>query len=406
MEQLYSHLTKDAFIYATHQAAEARGRPDGQFQSHLRFVPFLEKTWSLPTEPHIANFKSNLLAIIEHHAQVSPQYKRQEELTIETISWFAHSVATLFADINQMVISYTGCPLPLLETTRIPRTTSSKHIGLAIEKFQQFCAENPNEKFDLAASLEAEDYSQFAYELWSLIFYFSKKAFGEYTDLISSYALWKYVAKETSQEIIDWNVRPPCGEAYRRQFKHLFERDYGRNGGNKSGGRPTNKGPALKSPEPVLEPVLESLDEALDLLQANDIQEAVLETDKIFVSNETPRRPSATNGGDRPYGRSSQQSPSGDNAQTDRRSTSRAHSSGTFEADSDSNTTDANTQKALDEVSRSIKRMLSNSDMAEICLSPQNSFLRRQQHVLIAEAGFDTESRGADDNRYVCLKRR
>jgi hypothetical protein len=61
---------------------------------------------------------------------------------------------------------------------------------------------------------------------------------------------------------------------------------------------------------------------------------------------------------------------------------------------------------ALKETKSAIQKMTKNKTIFEFNLAPQNSFVRRQQHNVATEAGFDTESRGESRGRYVCIRRK
>ena len=65
-----------------------------------------------------------------------------------------------------------------------------------------------------------------------------------------------------------------------------------------------------------------------------------------------------------------------------------------------------NMEDALKEAHKGVLEMQKNPSLFEFCLNPQNSFVRRQQHVVIAEGGFETESRGNARERHVCILRK
>jgi hypothetical protein len=360
-------LTKDSFIYTTNQAYEARIQNDGSFNSHLKYEPFLEKTWLLPQNYDLNSFKKTLGEIIEHHFEKLPNYKRDETVNIENIAWFSHSIAALFADIEFLVMAYTGHALPLLPTSQIPRTNTSKNISLAIKKYVDFKNHVTNgEKFSLFPLTEEDNTNAdelYTQELWSLIFYLIRKVFGSYTDVISLYATWKYVAKSSVVEAIDWNTRPPCGSAYRKEFKHLFVKDYQKNGFKKNTDSSKND---FKTP-----------------------QSAAVLNEKS--SNELPIKPFPE------YKPKSNEYKPKFNEYKEK--TNRP------EKDFQKNQ-DELIDKAVLEASLAVEKMKKNGHVKEIALSPQNSFIRRQQHVVISEGGFETESRGEEESRYVCVKRK
>lgn len=392
-------ITKDSFIYSVNQAYEARIQNDGSFNSHLKYEPFLEKSWSIPKNPDINTLKKILSEIVEHHFTKLPNYRREEKVDIENISWFSHSFAALFADIEYLLIAYTSHGFPILSTPIIPRTNSSKSIIAAIKKYSCFKDDSTNtEKFSLFP-LVGEDNDNlddtYTQEIWSLIFYYIKKYFGSYAELASLYVTWKYLKKVDTSDIVDWNVRPPCGDLYRKQFKHLFEKDYVKNNSKKdnfnnkkSFNKPdNNKNAAIDeksaeeftntSPKPT-----HPLDSA---------QDRITSTSKNF--RDKPQRSNKFNDDTRRVNRPFKEQ---EHRERPPRLTKEEYQQNQEEI----------IAKAILEVELAIKNMQKNVDLQEVSLSPQNSFIRRQQHVVISENGFETESRGEDSNRYVCIKRK
>ncbi|MES2614622.1 MAG: R3H domain-containing nucleic acid-binding protein [Bdellovibrionota bacterium] len=368
-------ITKDSFIYSVNQAYEARIRNDGNFNSHLRYEPFLEKTWALPQNLDLNSLKNTLAEIIEHHYTKLPNYRREEIVNIENISWFSHSIAALFADVEFLIVAYTGHGLPTLATPKIPRTNSSKNIVLAIKKYSDFkTAATNGEKFALfpiASEGEVAVDDAYTQEIWSLVFYYIKKYYGAYAELIDLYATWKYISKVSSSDMVDWNVRPPCGDLYRKQFKHLFEKDYFKNNARKNGKENFQKPDLVQAP---------NNDEKSTENQSKP-QESF--ESKPHRTDKFPRE----SGRDKPPFRERKERP---------RNTEREPRQNQEEI----------IEKALIEVSLAIKKLNENSALHEIALAPQNSFIRRQQHELICEKGFETESQGEGDGRCVCIKRK
>ncbi len=394
-------ITKDSFVFSINQAYEARIQNDGSFKSHLKYEPFLEKTWKLPELPDIHSFKKSLSEIIEHHYKNLPNYRKKESVNLENISWFSHSLAALFADMEFLIHAYTGMGFPILPESRINRSNSSKAIACAIKKYVDFKNSNPSEeeKFSLLPledeNQEALD-AQYTQEMWSLVTYYAKRFFGEYLDLVTMYIFWKYVAKEQNTEVVDWNVRPPCGELYVKQFKHLFERDYKKNGNSKFNGNGKgnsgkfngngNGNGKFKSSENSAEnPAVETIE--------NQILESSQPNTQVEMEKVTKPSPKFSNQdkGNRRNDR---------NDFNNRKDRPRRTDKESFQNQ------DELAEKALKEVEVALKKLQKNVELTEIELAPQNSFLRRQQHMLISEAGFDTESRGEGDGRCVCIKRK
>ena len=131
-------MTEDAFLHSVNQAYEARIKPDGRFQSHLKYEPFVEKTWVFSQSLDFPSFKRILSDIIQHHYAILPHYRKEETLNLETISWFSHSMAALFADMEYLLKAYVGQGFPPFMDSKIPHTNSSKNILCAIKKYAEF----------------------------------------------------------------------------------------------------------------------------------------------------------------------------------------------------------------------------------------------------------------------------
>ncbi|WP_161597683.1 R3H domain-containing nucleic acid-binding protein [Fluviispira multicolorata] len=396
-------INSDSFIYAVHQAFEARSKANGDFNSHLRFEPFLIGSWTSPESYDFSSFKTLLSDIIAHHIKVLPHFNRNETVTLENIAWFSHSIAALFADIEFMLVSYTGFGLPKLLSGNLPKATSSKNIVFALKKYQNYIAldsEEPREPFSLfpllSESEEALD-EHYVQEIWSLIASIAKKYLDSYFELFSSYALWKYTAKEVFVEAIDWNVRPPCGIAYRKQFKELFDREREERNARRNEKHSQRKGDKDKSSfkkedrKPHYTQKIDKNDMVEKPKISSDLSTSTTEKLSFVIENsaQVPEKP-------RFEGKMQTRS-----AVAQQQNVFQGASSNPLEPKNQQNLEDA-----LHEVSKAVQKMLKNKSIPEISLNPQNSFVRRQQHVVISEAGFDTESRGDARNRHVCIKRK
>lgn len=362
-------INQDSYLFAIHQAQEARLKADGSFQSHLRYEPFLLKTWALPESSDFSTFKKNLLEVVDHHFHTLPNYRKKESVNPDNLAWFALSIATLLADLETLVVAYTGSALPKFNVPSLPKQNSSKNIILAIQKCLQSQSSSPeaseesNAKFSLFPLLDeaGTDVSEFfTQELWSLVGSFVKKVFGNYADLFVSYVEWKYSDVKEPEVAVDWNVRPPCGSVYRRQFKELFDERRHRFDKSDKGGK------YVKRPE-AAPPKKEFTDEK--------------PAPKKFQETRRPRHEDGP--------RFNDARPNGNGRHTN------SHDDG------------AQNQMALDaalkETQLAIIKIQNDRTLPEFSLAPQNSFIRRQQHVLIAEAGFETESRGEGSERCVCI---
>lgn len=356
------NIHRDTFIFSVNQAYEARSKTSGDFESHLRFEPFLEKKWSRPIEASVQELKKSLYKIAEHHFSILPQYKKNELVDLENISWFAHSIAALCADIQELLKHYVGCGLVNIQTVSREdngiahhyKVTQTKHISLAIDKFSSYLSTDQNDKFELfplkEIAQEEFDVSQkYFSEIWSLILFIVTKIFGTYGELFVSYVQWKYLQVQAQEEAVDWNVRPPCGAAYRKQFRELFMEMRNAPEGKKDFGKDKHN---HKSKD---------------------------ERSSAF----------AKSGGSVPYARKFP-------------NTSSASNSSTPNEPQESRLEVA----AVAETRAAIETLKKNPLLDDITLSPQNSFLRRKQHEVIADSGFLTESRGDGEERCVCIVRK
>lgn len=393
-------INPDAFIFAVKQAFEARLKANGDFNSHLRYEPFLTNTWTAPKNPEFNSFKSLLAEIINHHFQILPNFHRNENVNIENIAWFSHSVATLFADLNFLIMQFTGASLPEFSGNTLPRAVSSKNIIVALQKHSEYLAQAEKEAaFSLFPllneNLETVDHL-YTQEIWSLIGSFAKKTFGNYFPLLQSYILWKYTTKETTPETVDWNVRPPCGAIYEQQFKELFEKEREERFAKRQekqkarqdkGGFNDRKNAAYSAqtsdtkphfkPKTAHENTVTRTQQATTTKHSNEGPSKEYKEQKNFQE----RLPKETKVAQFTLGfkpKEQQQDPK----------------------------QQQNLEDALTEAKLAIQKMLKNKNLSEFSLAPQNSFIRRQQHSLITESGFETESLGEAKDRHVCIKRK
>jgi R3H domain len=404
-------INPDAFIYAINQAYVARSKANGEFNSHLRYEPFLTKSWVAPKTLDFSTFKTHLLEIISHHFNVLPNFHRNEAVDIENISWFSHSIATFFADLDYLLVSFVGSKLPNLPGNLIPRAATSKNIVTAIQKYSNYLNNNTEENKEEPFSLfplqsEANELLDQLYiqEIWSLIASFTKKTFGSYFELIQSYILWKYTTKETQQETIDWNIRPPCGAAYHKQFKELFDREReerfakrnernnkSRSDRDKRDNKFEDKKPLQHTPSKLVHKEKNRNDEPTQLVHKeknrNDEPTQLVHKEKNrndeptqLVHKEKNRKEDSNH---LPKSNGFQQSSiSSDQKQQQQ------------------------LEDALEEARQAIQKMVKNKNLLELNLAPQNSFIRRHQHSLITESGLETESLGESRSRHVCIKRK
>jgi hypothetical protein len=397
-------INPDAFIYSINQAFEARSKANGEFNSHLRYEPFLTKSWVIPKTLDFSSFKTHLLEIIGHHFKVLPNFQRNETVNLENISWFSHSIATLFADLDFLLTTYTGSKLPLLTGNIIPRAASSKNIVAAIQKYSNYLSnktgENIEESFTLFP-LQSESDERldqlYIQEIWSLITSFTKKIFGPYFELIQSYILWKYTSKETPQETIDWNVRPPCGAIYHKEFKELFDREREerfakRNERNHKNRQEKDKKTHQQTSSKLIHKEKQRSDESTQLVHK---EKQPSDESTQLVHKEKQRNDESTQ-----LVHKEKQLSKDDSIHLPQTKGFHQNSISLEQKQQQ------HLEEALEETRQAIQKMIKNKNLPEMNLMPQNSFIRRHQHSLITESGFETESLGESRNRHVCIKRK
>lgn len=341
-------INLDSFIYAVRQAFDARIKKQGVFESHIKYTPFLDNTWQKPEDSNVVSLKHPLNEIVQHHWVAIPQYQRHDSVTLENIAWFALSIATLFADIEYLC---------------------KETLGYGIPSQQE----------------ESDD----AKALWSLIQETVKSHFKEYAELFNLYAEWKYNPQIEKKEPVDWNVRPPCGMLYRTEFKALFDEIRNARFGNrqnqknshsqhrdKTDHRKTHNDQRKENPEQRSD----------HTEQRNENPEQRTDRRKQYDAD-SPR----TN-------RAPQHRRKNDEMRDQREHGKRQRE----RKPQDSSNTEA-LQSALEACKTAIETMKNNSNTHELSLAPQNSFIRRHQHTLITDAGFDTDSRGDGNQRHVCI---
>ena len=396
-------INPDAFIYAVNQAFQARLKANGEFNSHLRFEPFLANTWATPKAPEFNQFKTLLGDIINHHFRILPNFHRNENVDIENISWFSHSVATLFADLDYLHLQFTGSSLPAFSGHTIPKAASSKSIVAALQKYSNYLEQeqkaSPFVLFPLLNENSENIDQLYIQELWSLISSFAKKTFGSYFSLLQSYILWKYTSKDTVAEVIDWHVRPPCGAAYERQFKELFDKEREERYAKRS---ERHKGKHDK--------------EGADRKKTSSAHHQSLNGKRPQHEEHSPRSASEPQKQKFEFKEPKEKEqkfefkePKEQKNHTERHP--REHRQQQFHSNSKGNHQYEQKQQqdlevALEETRQAIQKMIKNKGLNEFSLTPQNSFIRRQQHELITESGFETESLGEAKNRHVCIKRK
>ncbi len=372
-------INKDTVLFQIQESFDARYKDQQKFDSHLRYESFLnpEKNQS-EIKKDIQFFKKEMKEIVEHHKNILPQYRKQENINLETISWFTLSVSTFVADMQQLYYSLFQNSLPLLSVHEFPRKNSSHTLALALQKMQ-----NPqDENFQLFPLMDAENNdvtNEFIEEFWSFVWYLIRQSFGKYAVLFQDYLLWKYVENKTKDgEETDWNIHPPCGEIYRKTFKQLFDYKDRPDFRNKNRG---SEKPSFKN-------------------NSNDDNRSA--QNNVNDENQSPQN------------NSSEETQPRFGAHKEKTFVSRKDiekNNGRFVKDNfrdkrqfrEKTTDSKQLDLALQEVHEGIEKLKSQSDLKSYGLKPQNSFVRRQQHVVITDAGYQTESVGDGDERYVSI---
>lgn len=317
-------INLDSFIYSIRQAFDARSKKHGIFESHLKYTPFLDNTWQKPDSADISSLKTPLSEILKHHWVAIPHYQRHEPVTLENISWFALSMATLLADIDYLCKESLGYGLP----SKQDQTDDTK-------------------------------------ALWALVTNSVHEVFKDYASLFDIYTEWKFNPHIEKKEPVDWNVRPPCGVLYKTEFKALFDEIRNARFGNRNQSKNQHTQHKDKAGR--------NNDHSEQNRQKTD--------DSNHRSTEKPQRQHKPRQHD-------------DAARDDRRS---RRPKKLFEDGG------AALKAALEDCKKALETMKENSNLHELALPPQNSFIRRHQHTFVTDAGFDSDSRGEGDQRHVCI---
>jgi hypothetical protein len=382
------HLTNDSFLYACQSEFSARTKKDGSFRSHLRFDPFLVGAYQRPNSATWQDFVQLVSDVIQHHVTITPQFRRNEPLNLETVSYFSCSIATLFADLETACKEMFGISLPIIPAEPPEYSPDSPVSKGLIDSRNLFlhhlnASENIEQSFDpFPEGSPAERQGQWACEVWDALAELIHKNYRDYADMAMGFAYWKYQESEPKQAI-DWRVRPPVGEAFAKEFKPLQRRAERSGGGSGRGER--SSGGFSKG-------------------------------DRSERGDRAPRNTKdgrhEQNAGRPPRHSAETRAPQGADSQPSRRKPEREKNTrqtggrGTRAEKRDSGiTSEQQLENSLQDVYKAIESLKSNASMHEIALQPSNSFIRRQQHSLAVELGFDTESRGEGRDRGVVIKK-
>lgn len=446
-------LNADTFLFSCYEADTARTKKNGSFNSHLRFEPFLLGDFQLPAKPDIKKLRTQVTDILKHHFFISPQFRRKEDVNNDTISFFTIAITTLFADLEALFRIYTGAGLVKIPADQVEFSGSYPFLRAALLKFQTYAANSsaesePFELFPLSISAEDDDGNDqklvFASEVWDILSEGIYAHFPDHSEAIMSYAFWKYQTIP-ERELIDWRVRPPVGDLFFKAFKGMMPRGDrfgsprsggggGRSGersgpggkGSDRGGKPSSggaggRGTSERGASAPSQGMSQSTRKNFEP-QSQEPQTAQRGSGTGFqaaapaaADERAPRKalqPRAAEDGHRTTERADRNDRSGSSSERGPRE--KSHRGGgrseRFEGRPGGNegphlTSDDLLQVALDEVRQMATRFKKDSTLNEIALKPANSFVRREQHTLAIELGFETESRGEGRLRTVYLKR-
>jgi len=430
------HLTNDSFIYACQSEFAARSKKDGTFNSHLRFEDFLTGTFSRPGNPTIKDVARIFAAIAKHHTHITPQFRRREPINLDTVAYFTCAIATLFADLESACKEFFGVGLPVIPETP-PEYSADAPVAsaLLIARSEYLKTIQADSSADLPfdafprpefATLTGMQQSQiWSCEIWDLVADVLHTAFGEYADATMGFAYWKYQEVPAKTEI-DWRVRPPVGEAYAKAFKPLQRNargDRGDRGGDRRGrddrpprDRQREHGEKHAERQEARPP----REKHAERQEARPPREKHAERPEERAPREkhaerTEERAPREKHAERPEERGNRgrhgEHDRGDSRSTHGRSDRRSEGGERHRSRRDAPDVSGRTQSteqqlndALAEVRQAAETLKNNPALLEVQLIPNNSFIRRQQHSLAVEMGFDTESRGEGRDRGVVLR--
>ncbi|MEN9809788.1 MAG: hypothetical protein RLZZ488_1355 [Pseudomonadota bacterium] len=413
------HLTNDSFIYACQSEFAARTKKDGSFNSHLRYEEFLTSSFSRPANPTMKDVARLFTAIAKHQTQATAQFRRNEPINLETVSYFTCAIATLFADLESACKELFGTGLPIIPETPPEYSTEAPIATSLLNARSTYLSQGQSGDSEPAVfeafprsefpNLTAEQQAQlWSCELWDLIADALHSSLGEYADAAMGFAYWKY--QEVPQKPdIDWRVRPPVGEAYAKAFKPLLRKHSDR------GDRSFDKRDRFDRKDRGDRP---DRGERTDKHERGGRGERPAHTGEASAGEQPKtghetRKPRSESGAPQRDGlpTSAQARPERSEHTRQPRGERRGEQSDRPRGGREARTPNTGPQsseqqlnEALEEVRQAITSLSKNPAMGEIQLKPNNSFIRRQQHSLAVELGFDTESRGEGRDRGVVIR--
>lgn len=390
-------LTKDAFFYSCQTAFEARNKKDG-FDSYLRYEPFLLKTYKLPESANAKTFSKELTQIFQHHLLKTAQFKRKETITLDNHAWFTQAIATLLADVGTLLSNYTGQKIPYIPHEPVEFSDARPVLNAAIAKYKNVLLKNDDEKnqfqlFPIAEGLEeenkvaeAEQPLVFAAEVWDLLVQNIENTFSaEHAQMILEFFDWNFRPEQKNDKQIDWRIRPPVGELFFKYQKAMgFIKERPRFGDRKRDSqkdfKDKNNRDSRESKE-AREPRENRPQRSDRNGEREDNKKRYTREDAAFQRRERPQK---------------ERVEFEDNKQALEHLRLKAIEQNCLEL----------FDAALEEVREAHEKFDADKKLTSLPLAPQNPFIRRAQHSLAIELGYETESSGEGRERCVCLQRK
>jgi hypothetical protein len=394
-QSMNDNLSQDQFLFSCKEALVARTTKKG-FDSHLRYDPFLFGTYQPPQSRTVTAFRRELAQIFSHSFNETAQFRRQETIDLETISFFSLAIATLIADTETLLLAYGGIRLPC--TQGVPRAVKdndplpalaalfasfSAHTlaqeGLNPEDAEPFSPFPLDEPGDAAA-----DATRVAEEFWGVVFTEVKRTFPRHHSAIVSFVRWHF-QPEPEQVAIDWRTRPPVGEAFSQYLRSI---QGSRAGAHSSrNGRFNGEGREPRSPRGA------PPDTAGNRPRGGENRGSRGPTDgrparNAFAGTRAPLEPH------RPHREAAGPETPSNNQEA----------GGDLSSGRSPEELQRLTEQITQEVEHNIRILQKNSRRPGIRLKPQNSFFRRIQHMAAIELGYETESVGEGRDRSVYIK--
>jgi len=419
-------LNPDAFLYACHTADTARHRKNGTFHSHLRYEPFLMDSFKRPAGPDVKRLRTEITAILKHHFQVSPQFRRNEDVDLETISYFTLAISTLFADLASLFRGYAGVDLPRIPSHDTEYSDGFPQLARVITAYSTWLknADAEKEAFDPFAVDETSSLAElqnqqaeFAAEIWDLISEQIFSVFPDHAPAIMSFASWKFKLEEPVEEI-DWRVRPPVGDLFAKAFRmRSSPRAGATRGGDRGRGNDRGRGPAgpggpsgtndRGAPRggPRGERPLRGSDHDRPEVDGGGAPDRNTDRVELRPAPVLDGRPERADRGPRPD-RGDRPDRGGDRGGSRGPRTDRGDRGASGRGTEGFITNDEDLEPWLNEAREAIAALQADPDLEEVALRASNSYIRRQQHTVIVDLGYASESRGEGRERAIFVKQR